>query len=530
MDVLFRGGADMEEIYRNPVMRGFFPDPSILRVGQDYYIVTSTFQYFPAITISHSRDLIHWEIIGHGITDPEFLNLDQYSDGMGIWAPSICYYNGMFCILLCLVEVSKDRKRNIRGNYIIKSKTPEGPYSRPVRLTEEGNDPSLFVEDGKCYLIYGQGEPVSKGAKLIRLDSECTKTIGEPVVLEWDFGTEDYDAFHVEGPYIFKRGNYYYHIIASCHSIYADTHHSMIGRSEKLEGPYKTSPYNPFIYQKDEHAVLQKAGHGNLVRTQNGEWWAPYLCMRPVEGYSILGRETAMDPVQWKEDGWPVLNHGNGPSERNRIPGLPYSPVEKEEKDHFDKEQLDHRWMFVRNPDPFRYSLKQHPGYLRIYASPYDVDHRTARNIILQRQTSHKFTAELKMEFAPDRSGQQAGMLNYYDTSSYLKFAVEYRGGIRIFAEQNGYRKKYRVCERELGNTDVIYLRIQGDGNRRRLLYSADGEEWFLLCTLEHCSYLSDEGTCHWGFMGSMLGMFAADPENQSDIFADFDYFKLENR
>lgn len=514
--------------YSNPVMQGFFPDPAILRVEDDYYIVTSTFQYFPGITISHSRDLIHWEIIGHGITNPEWLDLYQYSDGMGVWAPSIYYHNGEFYILLCLVEVSKDRSTNVRGNYIIKAKKPEGPYSKPVQLNAEGNDPSLFIEDGQCYLIYGQGKPVSQGAKLIRLNSDCTKTVGDPITLTWDFGTDSYEDFHVEGPHIFKKGEYYYQLIASCNSVYAKVHHSIIGRSKKLEGPYEVSPYNPFILEKGKDAVLHNTGHGNIVQTHNGEWWAPYLCMRPVDGYSILGRETAIDRVEWRADDWPVLNNGNGPSEKNLVPDLPYYHVNYQAIDHFDTAELAHKWLFVRNPDPSQYSLTERCGYLRIYASPYDVDDRMAKNIILQRQTSHKFTAELKMEFLPDKNGQQAGMLNYYDTSSYLKFAVGYQDGFIIFAEQNGFQKKYRLFEQKISNAREMYLRIQGHNHQRQLSYSVDGVEWNMLYIVENCSYLSDEGTSHWGFMGSMLGMFAADPQNQSKIAADFDYFKVE--
>ena len=161
--------------YTNPVMAGFFPDPSVVRVDDDYYLVNSTFEYFPAIVISHSKDLVNWQQIGHVFSKSEDLDLTYFFDGMGIWAPDISYHDGEFYVLYCLVQLSKDRTTNVRGNYMVKSKSINGPWSKPVQITDFGSDPSLFVDDdGEHYMLFAAGIPTGNGTKIVKLNKECT--------------------------------------------------------------------------------------------------------------------------------------------------------------------------------------------------------------------------------------------------------------------------------------------------------------------------------------------------------------------
>ena len=260
--------------YHNPVQRGFFPDPSVIRVGNDYYMVNSSFQYFPAIPISHSRDMVHWHIIGHAITNPEWLDLSDIRDSHGIWAPDIEYVDGKYYIYVTL-RLNADGKRDnnvMRRQLVMVSDRPEGPYSKPVCLEVDDIDPSLFVDDdGSRYMI------IAKAAQAVPLTADGLAVAG-PAKTAWE-GTGERCS---EGPHIMKKDGYYYAIVAEGGTGYG--HGINVGRSKNFYGPYECSPYNPVMRQKDPAAPIQRAGHGKLVQDQNGQWWCYYLCGRPNEG------------------------------------------------------------------------------------------------------------------------------------------------------------------------------------------------------------------------------------------------------
>ncbi|MFD2662893.1 glycoside hydrolase family 43 protein [Paenibacillus thailandensis] len=306
--------------YANPVLSGFHPDPSVVRVGDNYYMVNSTFQYFPAIVISHSKDLVHWRYIGHAIQSSDFLDLTGLPDSYGIWAPDISYHDGTFYICATLRLNGSGR-----ANLMMRSERPEGPYSKPVVINEEGIDPSHFVDDdGSHYMLYG-----SKGTKIVKLNEDCTAAAGEPVQL-WE-GT---GRAAPEGPHILKRDGYYYIVMAEGGTEYG--HCVTAARSPNLFGSYEPCPFNPVHTQSDPKATIQRAGHGKLVETQSGEWWMVYLAGRPLEGgFCTLGRETYLDPVRWREDGWFEVNEGRGPSVIQQAPLLPEFPYAEPQADHF---------------------------------------------------------------------------------------------------------------------------------------------------------------------------------------------------
>lgn len=515
--------ASQGAVYTNPVLPGFFPDPSIVRVGEDYYLVNSTFQYFPGIIISHSKDLVHWEQIGHVFTDSKDLDLSGFRDGCGVWAPDISYHDGEFYIFYCLVELSRDRKVNVRGNYMVKSKSIHGPWSKPVQLTDEGNDPSHFVDDdGTHYMLYAAGTPKGTATKFVKLSPDCSKVTEGPYWMSW--GPE---RGHPEGPHLFKKDGYYYHHMAAGSGWY-EGHHQVIARSTNIFGPYEPSPHNPFIAQLDKSSPIQHQGHAKLVETQKGDWWAVYLCQRRTQGKSQLGRETGLDKVDWLPDGWPVLNGGRGPSVTNAVPDLPSAPVAQlPAKDEFKEPILGDRWQFLRNPDPEGFSLTERPGFLRIRTGKADLDSAEIRNVILQREVSKNYTAETRLDFAP-RMGEEAGMVCMYDGSSFIKFGLTGKAGdLRLILEECRKKVRKTIAEVPVVKPGPIFLRITVRGLSRTFSYSYDGKTWSDAGAVPDAGFLSDEGTSYWGFTGTTVGVYAIDKGSGNAIPADYDWFAI---
>jgi len=509
--------------YTNPVLPGFYPDPSLVRVGEDYYLVNSTFQYFPAIAISHSRDLVHWRQIGHVFPRPGDLELDPFFDGCGIWAPDISWHDGTFYVFYCLVQLKKDRSVNVRGNYMVKSANILGPWSKPVQLTPDGNDPSHFVDDdGSHYICHAAGLPKGSATKIAKLSPDCTRVVEGPFWI--DYGGEKRAP---EGPHLFKKDGWYYHTMAASGGIY-DGHHQLIARSRSVYGPYEPSPHNPFIAQLDPQAAIQHQGHAKLVQTQHGDWWVLYLCQRRIDGFSQLGRETGLDKVDWLADGWPVLNAGKGPSYSSPLPALPPAPAVNPASDTFDAPSFGLQWLFVRNPDTNAVSLTAHPGALQILAGPRPLHDPLAKSILLQREISQIYTAATTMRFEP-RHGESAGLLCYYDTASYAALGLTGSNGVqRLRLDVCRKGKRETLADLPRSGRGPIGLRVRVNGLARVFEASDDGNTWFPVGTLDKASFLSDQGTPNWGFMGTLVGLFAADNGSGQTVPALFDEFRHE--
>jgi xylan 1,4-beta-xylosidase len=516
----------MPNTYTNPVLKGFFPDPSVIRVGDDYYLVNSTFQYFPAIVISHSRDLVHWRQIGHAVTDLSALDLVNLDDSRGIWAPDIAYYDGTFYIV-ATYRLNATAQQHI----LMTSDRPEGPYSKPVVVYEGGIDPAFFIDDdGSRYLLF------NNAATIIRLNDDCTRAVGKPTQIWTGTGKNS-----PEGPHVFKKDGYYYVILAEGGTGYG--HSITAARSKNLFGPYKACPHNPILTQTDPKARIQRAGHGKFVETQNGEWWVMYLCSRPLPGrYCSLGRETALDPVTWTDDGWPLINDGQGPSETQRVPNLPPDPYEMPGFDDFDEPELGKYWQFVRNPNPSFYSLTERPGYFRIWTLRYDLTTIHARDTLVRREQHHCYTASLKLEFAPDANGQQAGLVCYYDTIHHIRLCLIYDDGLKIRLIQTKLGEMTTLGEVQDVAQSVVYLKVAVDHEKREFFWSADNHDWHLVGTVADARFLSDEAggeysttqegvprMCrHKAFTGTMVGMYANNGETGAILSADFDWFRYQ--
>jgi len=504
-------------IYHNPVKRGFFPDPSITRVGNDYYMVNSTFQYFPAIAISHSTDLVNWEVIGHAVTNSEYLDLSQIHDSHGIWAPDIEYVDGKFVIMatLRLNGNGKESKKVLRRQLVVTSDKPQGPYSKPVWIEVDDIDPSLFVDDGTKYMC------ISPGLNLVELDDNYQVKTGEKISV-WP-GTGERCP---EGPHLMKHGEYYYAILAEGGTGYG--HGINVARSKNIFGPYEASPYNPLLRQYNPDAPLQRCGHGKLIEDTNGDWWVCYLCGRPNEGhYTTIGRETAIEPVKWLEDGWFIINDGKGPSTVNEAPNLPGLHFIKEDRDDFDKTTLSLNWQFVRRPALGDFSLTERPGFCRIWTQDGVLSDISAKNILLRREQELTYTAETKLDFYPKKQGEQAGLVCYYSTATYARLSIAYDNGRKLMLVINRNHGEEIIETAENIKEQPVCLRVRVEGLTRCFDYSYDGKSWIYLGKLENCNFLCDEGVPDdpKRHTGTLVGIYASNGGTGTRIAADFDYF-----
>ncbi len=508
-------GFSLAESYKNPILTGMHPDPSIVCVGNDFYMVNSSFVFFPCIPISHSKDLIHWEVIGHAITNPEWSGLGQLEGGRGYWAPDISYYDGKFYITATYrqndtvddVDSYAWNATPYRRQIVVSAERPEGPYSEPAFIDEDGIDPSIFTDDdGKRYML------LNRGARIFEISPDGKKQLSEAKLLYYG-----HNKRAPEGSHLLKKDGWYYLFQAEGGT--GMGHRISVARSKELFGNYEPCPFNPVMRQEDSKQAIQRCGHGKPVCTPAGEWYMVYLCGRQVEGkWSLLGRETALDKITWTADGWPMVNQLQGPSALAKKPDLPTFEV-KEETTEFGGQPLGCQWVTVREPEENYAEVREDGVYL--LGSRADLCEVAARNLLLQRQTAFDFTAETRFSFAPLQDGQDAGMTCYYDENTYLKFGVFAEGGKTYLKVQehvdNGTWDSFRAelrAESFFDEEKEIVLRCETKGLERTFSYKlcnsfSDEEPFTVLGTLPNVYYLCDEGIKRGKrFTGAMIGMY----------------------
>lgn len=480
-------GAPLDAMYRNPIRRGMFPDPSIVRVGEDYYMVNSSFVFFPCIPISHSRDLVNWRVIGHAVTEPEWAELDGLEGGRGYWAPDISYDEGTFYI--CATYRHNDGGPVLRRQMVVTAARPEGPYSRPVFFDEDGIDPSIFHDDdGRHYML------LNRGARIFEIDRMATRQLGEATLLYYG----DHKRAP-EGPHLLKKDGWYYLFLAEGGTGLG--HRETVARARTLHGPYTPCPYNPILRQWDEGALLQRCGHGKPVCTQHGQWFMVYLCGRALHGqYTLLGRETAMDPITWTADGWPLVNGGHGPSALQRRPeGLGHAPQTAETAD----------WITPRAPRDGEAVWED--GHIHLRGSMHPLADVRCRSLLLRRQSAFcfDFSATLCAQMPP---GGEAGILCYYDEHSFLACGMirtEEGYAVRV-REQIGREERLHPAFPLIGGPQNMRLQVQTDGLTRRFFSKEADGVVREIATLQNVAYLADEGIALGKrFTGAMVGVYA---------------------
>lgn len=325
------------QTFRNPVIPGYHPDPSVCRVGNKFYLVNSSFCYFPGVPIYESEDLIHWKLTGNVLTRESQLSLKGANSWTGIYAPTLRYSNGTYYMVTTNVGNG--------GNFLVTATDPAGPWSDPVWIKEGAIDPSLFFEDGHCYYCSNPND----GIYLCEMDPKTGKALTD-FKLIWK-GT---GGRYVEGPHIYKKDGYYYLL---CSEGGTELAHSLtIARSRNIYGPYQSNPANPIMTNcraAGQSKQIQGTGHGDLVQAQDGSWWLVFLAYRNFGGsYHHLGRETCLAPVEWRKGEWPVVYGGQPIDTVMTARTLPQRPVRMAE---LALDPSNPRWIYLQNPDSSKY-------------------------------------------------------------------------------------------------------------------------------------------------------------------------------
>ncbi|SEN53206.1 alpha-N-arabinofuranosidase [Amphibacillus marinus] len=515
--------------FKNPILPGFYPDPSVCRVEDDYYLVTSTFEYYPGVPIFHSKDLVNWRQLGHVLDRPDQLDLDYTPASRGIYAPTIRYHQGLFYMITTFVVSQTGERRN----FYVTSSDPAGQWSDPIWLPDApGIDPSLFFDDdGRVYYTGNRMPPNGPDYHkhneiwLQELDIQAGKLIGEKYSL-WDGALKN--AHAQESPHLYKRGEYYYLMIAEGGTGF--THAVTIARSPSVKGPYEAAKINPILTHRHlgKDYPITNVGHADLIETQIGEWWLVCLASRPYGGpYRNLGRETFLTPVNW-EDNWPVVNPGKGIIEmETRFPHLPeWRWQEQPNCDHFNSERLNAYWNFIRTPRGEFWSLSERQGFLRLKAKPVKLTEENNPAFIGRRQQHISFLAQTVMDFQPTQDDEAAGLAllqnhDYQFRFEYRQFAGE--PFLQLIHREAG---EEQVIAKTPLSTKRLYLRVTANQQSYTFSYSVDDVNWQCLAEKVSGTILSTDVA--GGFVGAYLGMFISSNGFESSNRADFDCFEYQ--
>ncbi len=532
----------------NPILRGFNPDPSIVRVGDDYYIATSTFEWYPGVQIHHSRDLVHWRLLTRPLRRASQLDMRGDPDSCGVWAPCLSYSDGLFYLIY--TDVKRYGRTTTAGasgaslrdfhNYLVTSPTIDGDWSDPIYLNSSGFDPSLFHDDdGRKYLTnmlwdHRPGQNRFAGIVLQEYSPSTRSLTGERV-----------DIFKgtalglTEAPHLYKRNGYYYLITAEGGTGWG--HAVTMARSRTLTGPYELHPDTYIMSARQRpDAPLQRAGHADLVETPDGETYMVYLCGRPLgnRGRCTLGRETAIQPMVWGADGWLRTVSGDPiPDLRPAAPNVPVSEVPAEpEQEDFDRPLLPGAFQWLRSPHPEQlFSLTARPGHLRLFGRE-TLGSLFNQALVARRQQAHCFSASTVVEFSPQHFQQMAGLVCYYNGSKfhylYVSHDEEVGRHLRVMsALPDSVTTDAFTAPIPIAAGERVHLRVEVDYERLLFAYRVEGHAWEWLPQSFDASVLSDEATAPGlpNFTGAFVGMACQDMSGTA-LPADFDYFRYRER
>lgn len=527
IDYLNKPTDTTKVIITNPAIPGFNPDPCIIRVENDYYIATSSFEWFPGIPLYHSKDLANWEPIGHILTRESQADLRGIGSSSGIYAPSLHHHKGKYYALYTIV--SGDFFPHLATpNYIVWADSITGPWSEPVYINSTGFDPSLFFdEDGTCYylnmLLDFNSEHVTGGISMQTFDLSTMSVTSAPEIIFP--GT----MFGTEGPRIYKREGYYYLFTAEGGTDW--NHQVTVCRSTSIWGPYEVDPDNPLITSRDhpDHP-LQRAGHASMVQSPEGEWYMAYLASRPVmpQRMSVLGRESCIQKIDWSGE-WPVLEGGGdlphlfteGVGEKGPVVARPL------QEDQFESEQLQPIYQTLRQPfDPSWMSLTMRSGYLALKGrKPFTS--RDDQSLVARRITSLHGRVETALDYEPLHYRNLAGLIIMYDIRDFIYLHVSYDHAVGKYLSilHHSSQGISEPCERvPIPRDSTIFLGLEIDNDTLQFSYSRDGVGWTPIGDPFDFCQLSDENN-RYGFTGSMVGICSQDMVDES-LWAYFDYFK----
>lgn len=443
--------------YKNPIIKGFNPDPSVCRVGDDFYLVTSTFEFFPGVPIYHSKNLVNWELINYCLTSDTQLPLEDAESSGGIYAPTIRYNDGVF--FMTTTNVSNG------GNFIVHTRDIYGKWSEPAYVDQGGIDPSLFWDDdGTCYFVSnGLDENDRVSIFLCTLDPFTGKKYTETKLISYGCGGR-----YPEAPHIYKKNGYYYLMLAEGGTEYG--HMETMQRSKNIWGPFEPCPHNPILSHRDAPGPIQATGHADLVEDQNGNWHLVCLAIRPIKGMQLhhLGRESFLAPVVWNEDGWPIVgNNGKIDFEmESPLPGTAPTPNCLDFSDNFDSEKLNLRWSFVRNPRRENYVLTN--GALTLKGGKDTLSTKCCHPTMIavrQGEFDIEIVAHLSGEIA---NGQRSGLSAFYNS--------DYHYDVFLTKEGNTH---YVCLGKRVADIDVVVKSCPIDYNGSARLKIEANDEWY---------------------------------------------------
>lgn len=509
---------------KNPVLRGFNPDPSILCVDKDYYIATSTFEWFPGVCLYHSNDLVNWDIVGHALTDDSDLDMTGIDMSCGIWAPNLTYDEGLFYLVYTLVYTDRQRYKDTY-NYLVTATDIRGPWSKPVFLNSAGFDPSLFHEGEKKYLVnmvidHRSNHERFAGVDVQEYDAKEKRLIGNPVRIS--SGTA---RPLTEGPNIVKKDGFFYLTLAEGGTLY--DHCATVLRSRYLLGPYEENPDNPVLTSAgQDNCELQRAGHAQIVHGHDGQWYLAHLCARPIQGCSILGRESAIQNIEWTENGWFRLssNRTGKPEMTFAAPADTAQRRDLSERVDFQDGKIPPSYMSLRRSfKTNRVEIVEQKLRITGGASVMSKYHQA---LIARRQQHFHCDFSAAMQFRPRHLNHIAGLLVYYnyDNIYYLKMSRDENGEFLCISA---------TVNKALTDLDPVYLPAQLDTiflkaeirkEEMTFLFSLDGEKYVPIGEKMDMKNISDERIDGNGFTGSMLGVNCCDLQGDG-VFADFLFF-----
>jgi xylan 1,4-beta-xylosidase len=534
-------------LIRNPILPGFNPDPSIVRVGDDYYVATSTFEWFPGVQIHHSRDLVHWRLLTRPLTRASQLDMRGDPDSCGVWAPCLTHADGLFHLVY--TDVKRYGRTTVGGasgaslrdfhNFLVTSPRIDGDWSDPVFLNSSGFDPSLFHDhDGRKYLVnqlwdHRPGRNRFAGIVLQEYAPAERRLVGPRRVI-----FEGTPLGLTEAPHLYERGGYYYLLTAEGGTGWG--HAVTMARARALTGPYELHPDVHVLSARHRpDAVLQRAGHADLVETPAGETYMVYLCGRPLRnrGRCTLGRETAIVRMEWGEDGW-LRTAGGAGLPQVEVPG-PDVPAQAfpapAARSDFDGGTLPIEFQWLRSPRPEElFSLSARPGHLRLYGRE-TIGSLFRQTLVARRQQAHCFRASTLVDFEPEHFQQMAGLVCYYGGAKFHYLYVSHDEAVGKYLavmsalpdspQADAFTAKVAIP------TGPVELRVEVDEERMYFGYRLGGGVWQWLPQPFDASILSDEASAPGlpNFTGAFVGMACQDMAGTAKA-ADFDWFEYRER
>jgi len=520
-DSALAGDASDSASYHNPVLAGFYPDPSICRVGDDYYLVTSSFSWFPGVPIFHSRDLTHWTQIGSVLDRPSQLPLDSAGVSRGIFAPTIRHHDGVFYMITTLIDRG--------GSFIVTATDPAGPWSEPNYLGFDGIDPDIFFDsDGRAWVVNNgppDETPRYDGHRAIWIqeyDLTRKAMVGERSVIVNGGVDISKRPVWIEAPHLLRVNGWYYLIAAEGGT--AENHSEVVLRSKAIRGPYIPYAGNPILTQRHLDASrpnpVTSTGHADFVQTPAGDWWAVFLGTRPYRGdFYNTGRETFLLPVDWSGE-WPVILRGNATvpytARRPALPLQPAGPIPLSGnftyRDEFADSTLRRDWELLRTPRESWYTLAN--GALTLRARPVPIDGNQQPSFIARRQQHLTMTATTAMRYAPQRDGDRAGLVAFQNERYYFFVGLAREEGKDVLVLEQGNPdststapKRIATVPRPPGASDTTYLRIAANGDRYSVSFAVTPDNWTALGPDLDGTLLSTKVA--GGFVGTMIGPYA---------------------